>query len=261
MRVNLNADLGESFGAWKMGSDEALMPLINSANIACGMHAGDPATMAQTVDTACRFGVSIGAHPSFQDLIGFGRRPIQMQPRDIELLVLYQIGALQAIASARGSRVTHVKPHGALNNMAHDDDAIARAIAKGIRLADPNLIFVANIGSAMVLAGRQSGLTVALEAYADRRYDANARLLSRQRADSVIDDADEAAESVVRMVESQAIFSVDGQRIASPIHSICVHGDSAHAITIARTVRTALEKRQIDLVTLPQLHLEGGDSP
>ncbi|MCB1470301.1 MAG: 5-oxoprolinase subunit PxpA, partial [Rhizobiaceae bacterium] len=155
MKININADIGEGYGKFKMGNDEELMRLIGSANIACGMHAGDPTIMVQTVEFAKRENVSIGAHPGFNDVWGFGRRQIRMNPLDLEYSVTYQIGALQALAASRGARVTHVKPHGALNNMAHDDIDIAMAVGRGIKAADPDLVFVANVGSQMTRAGEQ----------------------------------------------------------------------------------------------------------
>jgi 5-oxoprolinase (ATP-hydrolysing) subunit A len=251
--VNINADLGESFGPWTMGADDALMQCINSANIACGMHAGDPGTMARTVRLALAHGVSVGAHPSFQDLVGFGRRPMHLHPQEIEELVLYQIGALQAIALANGSEVSHVKPHGALNNMAHDDMQIALAIARGIAAAGERLIFVANACSAMVAAGRLCGLKVAIEVYADRRYDAKARLLPRQQTGSVIHNPQEAAAHVLKMLRAQAVFSNEGHRIPTAIHTICLHGDNPEALAISSVVRDALRAERIDLVPLPKL--------
>ena len=163
MRININADIGESFGKYTIGQDEALMPLIGSANVACGAHAGDPTIMVQTMRAAVANGVSIGAHPGFNDIWGFGRRQIQMRPVDLEYLVTYQIGALQALARTQGATVTHVKPHGALNNMAHVDEGYAMAIGRGIKAADPSLIYVANVGSEMAKAGERLGLKVAGE--------------------------------------------------------------------------------------------------
>lgn len=257
MKVNLNADMGESFGAWKMGDDEALMPWINSANVACGQHAGDPGIMARTVTLARQHGVSVGAHPSFNDLWGFGRRPITMKPDELEHLLVYQIGALQALARAQGISVTHVKPHGSLNNMAHDDAALAKVIARATLAASepgmPGLILLANIGSAMVAAGKALGLPVALEAYADRRYDREGRLLSRDHPDALIEDPEEACEHVRKMLEAQALFPVSGGRIDSPVHSVCMHGDQAQSFKLARDLRARLLALGYELRSLPDM--------
>jgi 5-oxoprolinase (ATP-hydrolysing) subunit A len=241
MQININADVGESFGRWHMGSDEELMPLIDSASIACGMHAGDPSVMARTVACALKHGVSIGAHPGFNDLWGFGRRAMRMAPHDLEQLVLYQIGALQAIAHAQAAKVVHVKPHGALNNMAHDDVDLATALARAVHAADPNLILVASVGSQMALAAGRMGLRVANEVYADRRYGAGGHLLSRERADALISDPAEAVAHVLRMLNAQAVFSIEGDCLSTDIHTVCVHGDGPHALGIATAVRAALQ--------------------
>lgn len=253
MRININADIGESYGKYRIGNDEALMTLIGSANIACGMHGGDPSIMTSTVQLAMKNGVSIGAHPGFNDIWGFGRRQIRMSPRDLEYLVTYQIGALQAIANAQGGRVTHVKPHGALNNMAHDDPAYAEAIGRGIKAADKNLIYVANAGSEMTKAADRVGLKVANESYVDRRYDDNGKMLSRERDDAVIHDANEAAEQVMRILEERALVSVSGKRIPADVHTFCIHGDEPTAVALMKAVRSSLEKADIEVVTLPEL--------
>ncbi len=253
VKININADIGEGFGKYPMGSDERLMPLIASANIACGMHAGDPTIMTRTVALALQNGVSVGAHPGFDDVWGFGRRQIRMSPADLEYLVTYQIGALQAIAGAQGARVTHVKPHGALNNMAHDDAEIALAIGRGIKAADRNLIYVANAGSAMSRAGLELGLHVANEAYVDRPYDDNGKMLSRQRSDSVIRDPEQALSHVMRILEEGALISIDGKKIPAEIHTFCVHGDEPTAVPVATRVREGLAEAGIAVVPLPVL--------
>jgi UPF0271 protein len=253
MRININADIGESYGRYKIGNDEALMPLIGSANVACGMHAGDPGIMASTVRLAMANGVSIGAHPGFNDVWGFGRRQIRMNPRDLEYLVTYQIGALQAIAGAQGGRVTHVKPHGALNNMAHDDPDYAEAIGRGIKAADRDLIYVANAGSEMTKAAQRLGLKVANESYVDRRYDDNGKMLARDRDDAVIRDANEAVEHVKRILDERALVSVSGKRIPVEVHTFCVHGDEPTAVALMKALRPSLKQAGIDVVTLPEL--------
>lgn len=253
MKININADIGEGYGKFKMGNDEELMRLIGSANIACGMHAGDPTIMVQTVEFAKRENVSIGAHPGFNDVWGFGRRQIRMNPLDLEYSVTYQIGALQALAASRGARVTHVKPHGALNNMAHDDIDIAMAVGRGIKAADPDLVFVANVGSQMTRAGEQLGLRVANESYVDRRYDDNGKMLSRELENSVIRSPEEASEQVVSILEEGALLSVNGKRIPAEVHTFCIHGDEPTAVPVMKAVRAKLVERGIEVVTIPQM--------
>ncbi|MCR4264773.1 LamB/YcsF family protein [Nitratireductor sp. ZSWI3] len=253
MKININADIGEGFGKFRMGNDEELMRLIGSANIACGMHAGDPTIMVQTVELAKRENVSIGAHPGFNDIWGFGRRQIRMNPLDLEYSVTYQIGALQALAASRGARVTHVKPHGALNNMAHDDSDVAMAVGRGIKAADPELIFVANAGSQMTRAGEKLGLRIANESYVDRRYDDNGKMLSRELENSVIRSPEEASEQVVRILEEGALFSVSGKRIPAEVHTFCIHGDEPTAVPVMKAVRAKFAKRGIEVVTIPQM--------
>ncbi|MGD1878781.1 MAG: LamB/YcsF family protein [Kiloniellaceae bacterium] len=253
MKININADIGEGYGAYRMGDDEGLMPLIGSANIACGMHAGDPSIMVRTIRLAKNQGVSIGAHPGFNDLWGFGRRQIRMAPVDIENLVTYQIGALQALAKANGGVVTHVKPHGALNNMAHDDPDIALAIARGIVAADPHLIFVANANSAMSASKDHMDIRIANEAYVDRRYDDNGKMLSRELPNAIIRDPEEASQQVLRLVQDGEVLSVSGKRIAAEIHTFCIHGDEPTAVPVARKVREDLDRAGISVVSLPQM--------
>ncbi|WP_226583194.1 LamB/YcsF family protein [Acuticoccus sediminis] len=253
MRININADIGESFGHYRIGNDSVIMAGIGSANIACGMHAGDPTIMTETVRLAVENGVSIGAHPGFNDLWGFGRRQIRMRAIDLQHLVTYQIGALMALAGAQGARVTHVKPHGALNNMAHSQDDVALAVARGIKAADPDLIFVANANSAMTRAGESVGLKVANEAYIDRRYDDTGYMLSRERDDAVIHDPEEAAEQVVRFLEEGAIISTTGKRVEAEIHTFCLHGDEPTAGVVLDAVRKRLAAASIEVVTLPEL--------
>ncbi|AZV92374.1 LamB/YcsF family protein [Kerstersia gyiorum] len=253
MKINLNADIGESYGKYTIGADPELMRLIGSANVACGMHAGDPSIMMRTVRLAQENGVSVGAHPGFNDLWGFGRRQIRMNPQDLEYLITYQIGALQALARAQNVRVTHVKPHGALNNMAHDIEDYAMAIGRGIKAADPDLIYVANAGSQMTRAAARLGLRVAHESYVDRRYDDNGKMLSRELDNSVIKDPEEAVAHVMRILEERAIFSTSGKRIPCEVHTFCIHGDEPTAVPVARAVRQALEAADIRVVSLPEL--------
>ncbi len=241
MKISINADMGESFGAYKLGDDGTVMPHISSANIACGMHAGDPAVMYRTVGLALEHGVSIGAHPGFNDLQGFGRRQIAMEPSEIEYLVTYQIGALQALSASHGARVDFVKPHGALNNIAHHTEEVADAIARGIRAAGPDLIFVANCLSEMTRSAAKAGLPVAHEAYADRHYFPDGRLMSRGISSAVIRDPEIAAQRALVMAEEQCLLAHDGTRLPTPVDTFCIHADEPTAATVARQVRSVLE--------------------
>ena len=252
-RVNLNADIGEGHGAYDIGDDATLLKIVRSANIACGFHAGDPRTMCRLVTAARDLGVSVGAHPGFNDLWGFGRRRIQMDPRDVEYLVAYQIGALQAMACYAGVPVTHVKPHGALNNMAAEDEALATAIGRAIKTVDPNLIYVALAGSEMERAARRLGLPLAREGFADRRYDDNANLASRLVPDAVLRDPERAAAQVVRMVSEGEVVSMSGKTVKVNVDTICVHGDEPTAVHVAGKVREALEAAGIDIVPLSEM--------
>jgi UPF0271 protein len=252
--INLNADMGESYGRFKVGNDAGLMQIIKSASIACGFHAGDPTVMADAVRLAQANGVSIGAHPGFNDLWGFGRRQIKMNPRDLEYMITYQIGALQGIAHGAAAKVTHVKPHGALNNMAHVDLEVATAIARGIKAADPDLIFVANACSKMVEAGHAFGLRVAEEAYVDRTYDDTGAMTARSQGDAaMIRDADAAIRQVLTFIEQQALISTSGKRFPTRIHTFCTHGDETTGTGVAGAVRAALEQQGIKVVPLTEL--------
>jgi len=254
MNLNLNADLGESFGRYTLGNDEALLKLVKSASVACGFHAGDPNHMAKAVRLAMENGVSIGAHPSFDDLRGFGRRPIHMPPREIENLIAYQIGALQGIAAAAGARVTHVKPHGALNNMAHVNRDYAEAIARAIKAVDPELIFVANACSEMAVAGKRHGLRVAEEAYIDRSYDDDGKLTSRDQPDAIIHERERAVNQVLSFLDAGGLVTRSGKRLPVQLHTFCAHGDDAAAVETVRAVRHALEQRGVRIVPLPELN-------
>ena len=253
--VNLNADMGEGFGAYNIGNDDAILKIIRSASIACGFHAGDPVTMRRLVQRAREEGVSIGAHPGFNDLWGFGRRRIDMNPEQLEYLIAYQIGALQGLAAYVGEKVTHVKPHGALNNMAAENADYAMAIGRAIKAVDRDIIYVTNFGSEMEKAGRKLGLKVAREGYCDRLYDDDGSLTSRKVPGAVIKDPAVAAKHVVRMVVDGAITSRNGKRIEGHVDTLCVHGDEPTAIELARTVREALEAAGVKIVPLPAMAL------
>lgn len=253
MQLDLNSDLGEGFGAWTMGDDAAMLEIVTSANIACGFHAGDPLVMHKTMASAGERGVSIGAHPGFLDLWGFGRRPIQGErPEDIEKMVIYQIGAAAAVAQSVGLRLAHVKSHGALGNMAMVDPDLAHAIARAVRVVDRDLILVVMPGLALEKAGLSEGLLVAREIYADRSYDDDGNLTSRKKPGAVIEDAALATDRVLRMLEDRAITTVTGKRLPVTIDTICVHGDKAHAVAMASGLRAALEKAGCTLTPFPR---------
>lgn len=239
--VDLNSDLGEGFGAYACGDDAAILGLVTSANVACGLHAGDPEIMARTFVLAKERGVAVGAHPGFPDLWGFGRRRIPFTPPEIERLVAYQVGAAQALASYAGHRIGYVKAHGALANLAAADRAVADAIARAVRAVDPGLALLAIALTAQVAAGEACGLEVHQEIFADRGYTEDGQLIARSEPGALIADSDEAAGRVLAMVEAGAIITAQGRRLPTPIRSVCVHGDSAHAVATARAVRARLE--------------------
>jgi len=251
--INLNADMGESYGHFHIGNDKEMMKFIKSASIACGFHAGDPIIMADTVRLAKEHGVSVGAHPAFNDLWGFGRREIRMSARDIEYMVAYQIGALSGIAAGAGVKVTHVKPHGALSNMAHVDAEYAGAITRAIKSVDPSLIFVAIACSEMVAAGHKEGLRVAEEAFCDRTYDDTGKLASRKFPDALIRDPEQAVQQVLSFITERAVITRTGKKIPSQIRTFCTHGDEPTGPAVASAVGAALEKNGIRVVPLPEL--------
>ena len=248
MTIDLNCDLGESFGAWQMGNDAAMIDLATSVNVACGFHAGDADTMRKTVQLAKARGVSIGAHPGYRDLHGFGRRPVTgLSAAEIENLVAYQIGALQAVATLAGHKVTHVKAHGALSNVACEDDMTARAIASAIKAVDPSLKFVVLANTRLVTAGEAAGLPLVHEVFADRAYEDDATLVSRRKPGAVLHDTAQIAERVVRMVQDRAVVSVSGKTIKVQLDTVCIHGDTPGAVEIARAVRQALKDSGIEV--------------
>lgn len=253
--INLNADLGESFGPWVMGDDAALLDVVTSANLACGFHAGDPDVMRRTVRACLAKGVSIGAHPGYHDLQGFGRRAMKLGLDEIENLVAYQVGALAGVAALEGGRVTHVKPHGALNNQACADVAIAAAVCRAVRAVDPALILLAPAASALLAAGRAAGLTVVEEIFADRAYQDDGQLAPRGTPGAMIHGAAACAAHVQAMLAEGALIALSGKRIATAIGSICVHGDGPEAVAVARHLRSALEADGWRLVTLPALSM------
>jgi UPF0271 protein len=239
--IDLNSDMGESFGVYELGDDAAMLDVVTSANIACGFHAGDPLVMARTLAEAKAKGVAVGAHPSFLDLWGFGRRPILGEaPADIEKHLIYQIGALQALAHAAGMTLQHVKTHGSLGNLANEDADLALAVARAIKAVDRDLVFVVMPGLACEQAGETLGLELAREVYADRAYAPNGNLVARKTPGSVIHDAEEAAERTLRMVEEQAVETIEGGFLKVRIDTVCVHGDTPNAVAMARQIRDKL---------------------
>ncbi|KQO72570.1 hypothetical protein ASF22_12595 [Methylobacterium sp. Leaf87] len=242
MRIDLNADLGEGYGAYTLGDDPALLDIVTSANVACGFHAGDPSIMVATARAAKARGVALGAHPGFDDLRGFGRRVIRATPGEIEADVAYQIGALQACAALAGHRVTHVKAHGALANLSNAEAGVAQAIVRAVRGVDPGLVVMVMPGLEAERAAEAAGLTVAREIYADRAYAEDGQLAPRSQAGAVITDPVEVAERTRRMVEEGALLTLSGRRIPVAIDTVCVHGDDPHAVATAGAVRRTLEE-------------------
>lgn len=241
--VDINSDLGESFGPYTMGQDEALLRIVSSANVACGFHAGDPLVMDRTVANALASGTGIGAHPGFMDLQGFGRRQIPVDDFvELEKMVVYQIGALMAIARARGHRVTHVKFHGGLAHMAFNSREVAEAVVRAVVSVDPGLILLNMPYTESEGAAQRAGLAVAREIFADRMYDDSGRLRPRKLPGAVIHDPGLAAERVVRMLEDGAVLCASGKRIPTQIDSVCVHGDTPGSVAIAQAVRDAVQK-------------------
>lgn len=240
-RVDLNCDMGESFGAYEIGADDAVFPFITSANIACGFHAGDPGVMRATVALARAHGVAVGAHPGFLDLAGFGRRELAVSPQEVEDVVAYQVGALAGIAAAQGARLTHVKPHGALYNMAARDRALADAIVRGVRAVDPGLAVFGLSGSALIAAAVAAGQPAASEAFSDRGYLASGALAPRDTAGAVISDPELVSRRAIAMVLDQHVVTLDGASIPLRVETLCVHSDTPGAGLLAAAVRRALE--------------------
>jgi UPF0271 protein len=245
--VDLNCDCGEGFGVYQIGDDNAMLGIVTSVNVACGFHAGDPEIMAKTFKAAKAKGVAIGAHPGFPDLWGFGRRGLPFTAGEIERIVAYQIGAANALAAYAGARLAYVKIHGALSNIATEDEAIAQAIARAVKIVAPRLGFLAPAGTKLETAGLAHGLAVAREIYADRTYTDAGLLVERSHPGAVLRDARDAAERAVAMVLEDAIITISGNRLATGIDSICIHGDSPNAVAMAKAVRARLEEAGIAL--------------
>ena len=241
MNIDLNSDLGESLGAWRMGDDDAMLDIVSSANVACGFHAGDPAGILQTVRRAKAKGVVVGAHVSYPDLVGFGRRAMDVASVDLQADVIYQIGALQGLAAAAGTRVRYVKPHGALYNTIAHDQRQANDVIAAIREVDAGLTLVALAGSPLLDWARAQGLHVVAEAFADRAYMPDGSLVSRRQAGSVLHDPKEVAERMLRLAKEGVVTAIDGSTVRIQADSVCVHGDSPGAVEMARQVRRLLE--------------------
>ncbi len=247
MTVDLNADMGEGFGPWPMGSDAELLDVITSANIACGFHAGDPDVMAATMAHAVKAGVGIGAHPGFPDLQGFGRRRMSLKPDEVRHLVAYQLGAAQAMARLAGGKVRHLKLHGALANMAAEDVSLAKAAYEGALAVDPDIIVMVITATQQQAAVEQLGCRWAGEIFADRAYNDDCTLVDRSKPGAVIHDPEVAAKRVVAMVKAGGIIAESGKVIPAAVDTICLHGDGATAVKIAKAVRQALLVEGIEL--------------
>src|SRR5215217_1361413 len=245
--VDLNCDMGESFGAYAIGSDAAILPYITAANIACGFHAGDAAVMKKTVRLALQQGVAVGAHPGFPDLQGFGRREIAVTPEEVYDMVVYQIGALWAFVRSEGGVLRHVKPHGALYNMAAVNFGLAAAIAKAVYKVDPELVLYGLSGSELIRAGENTGLRVANEVFADRTYQDNGTLTPRKLANALITDKELSVTQSLRMVREGLVTTANGSEIAIKTDTICIHGDAAHAVEFASRLHTAFKEVNIGL--------------
>ena len=252
-RVDLNSDLGESFGSYTLGMDDGVIPLISSANIACGYHAGDPVVMEKTVALANRAGVQVGAHPGFPDLMGFGRRNMNVTPAEARAYILYQLGALSGFCKAQGVVMQHVKPHGALYNMAARDYSLSRAVCEGIREFDPDLIVLALSGGELVRAAEDLGLPVAREVFADRAYEEDGSLVDRRKEGAMITDEDEAVRRVVRMVKEKKVRAITGKDIPIEPDSVCVHGDGAKALAFVEKIRQAFAQEGIRICSLHEM--------
>jgi UPF0271 protein len=240
MRIDLNADVGESLGPWAMGDDEALIPLVTSVNVACGFHAGDPRTIERTVAIAVEAGAAIGAHPGYPDLVGFGRRDMAVAPDDLEAAIVYQVGAVAAFVRAAGAELRHVKAHGALYNTAARDAGIADAIADAVRSVDPQLVMVCLSRSAMVAAAQRAGLRHVEEAFADRAYLADGNLVPRRSPGAVVTDPAAIAERVAAMAKERTVRAIDGGAVALDARTVCVHGDTPGAVQVIRAIRARL---------------------
>ncbi len=252
-RVDINSDIGESFGVYKIGMDEEVVKYISSANVACGFHAGDPNVMAKTVELCIQNNVAIGAHPGFPDLLGFGRRNMDVSASEVKNYVIYQIGALLAFTLSKGAKLQHVKTHGALYNMAAVDEKLALAIAEAIASLDKNLICVGMANTAMELAAKRVGLRFACEVFADRNINPDGTLVSRKDPNAIIQDEDFACKRVLRMIKEGVCEAVDGTVVKVKVDTICVHGDNPKAVEFAKKLKTVLLKNGIEVRPMAEL--------
>ena len=243
--IDINCDMGESYGAWKMGADAEVMPYISSANVACGFHGGDPATIRQTVRLAVDHGVAVGAHPSLPDLQGFGRRAMKISPQDMYDLVVYQAGAVEAFARAAGAKLHHVKCHGALYNMAAQDEALSDAMARAVRDLGGGVMLYALSNSTMMHVGRKEGVKVAGEVFADRGYSDDGTLSPRGKPGAMIEDAAVAVERALAMIDKGYVTALSGKPVPVSADTLCLHGDQPGAVTFARAIRKAFAERGI----------------
>ncbi|PLT30758.1 LamB/YcsF family protein [Peribacillus deserti] len=248
--VDINCDMGESFGAYKMGRDEEILDYITSANIACGFHAGDPRTMKNTVRLALEKNIGIGVHPGLQDLAGFGRRDMNISPEEAYDIVIYQIGALYAFVKSEGGSLQHVKPHGALYNMAAKSAILSEAIAEAVYKVDPELILFGLAGSELIRAAQKIGLSSASEVFADRTYQDDGSLTSRRAEGALITNHDAAVKQVVRMVKEGSVTSLQGTEVSIQADTVCIHGDGIHALDFAKNITAALKESGITIATL-----------
>lgn len=247
LKIDLNSDLGESFGAYTIGCDEKVLKYVSSANIACGLHAGDPHVMKKTVKLALENNVAIGAHPGLMDLIGFGRRKMDIKPQEAYDIVVYQIGALEAFVHAEGAKLQHVKPHGALYNMAAKDKILAEAIATAIYRVNPKLILYGLAGSELIKAGEKIGLKVANEVFADRTYQLDGSLTPRTMDNAIIHDEDKAIEQVLTMVQQGIVYATTGEAIKVKADTVCIHGDNEKALAFANKIKQRLQESKIEI--------------
>lgn len=248
--VDLNSDLGESFGNYTLGMDEEILQYVSSANVACGWHAGDPLVMESTVSLAKKYGAAVGAHPGFPDLMGFGRRNMAVTPEEAKAYVKYQLGALLAFTKAQGMRLQHVKPHGALYNMAAVDEKLAVAMCEAVYEVDKDIIFMGLAGSKMITAAEKIGLKAASEVFADRAYNDDGTLVSRKLPGAVIKDKELAIKRVVRMVKEGKVESINGSDIAIKADSVCVHGDNPKALEFVKNIRETLLAEGVEIKNL-----------
>ncbi len=252
-RVDLNSDLGESFGRYTLGMDDKIIPLITSANVACGYHASDPVVMEKTIALAKEAGIRVGAHPGFPDLMGFGRRNMNVSPAEAKAYTLYQLGALDGFCRAAGVKLQHVKPHGAFYNMAAKDYKLSVAICEAIKNFDKDLIVLALSGGELAKAAKDMGLRTALEVFADRGYEEDGTLVDRRKEGAMITDEQEAIDRVIRMVKEKKVTAVTGRDISIQADSVCVHGDGVKALAFVEKIRAALQKEEIQICSLDEI--------